>query len=209
MTGQGKEAFIAAMDVSRETLDRLERYDALLHKWNPAINLVSRNTLSDLWGRHFLDSAQLWTHRPADVRLWADFGSGGGFPGLIVAILATEKAPDMKTLLVESDQRKAAFLSEVIRETGVKAEVLSQRIEAVKPLNADVVSARALAPLPQLLEWTFPHLRPGGRALFLKGANSAVELKDACSIWNFTVEETPSLTDPSAVVLNIGEISHV
>ncbi|MBL3568266.1 16S rRNA (guanine(527)-N(7))-methyltransferase RsmG [Rhodovulum sulfidophilum] len=197
-------------DVSRETSERLSAYAALLRKWNPAINLVARSTLDDLETRHFKDSAQLFGLCPTDARHWVDLGSGGGFPGLVIAILARELAPDLHVTLIESDQRKAAFLRTVCRDLGVAAtNVIDSRIESAKPQGADVLSARALAPLPRLLDYADRHLAPGGVALFPKGARFAEELDAALASWRFDVQNHPSKTDPQAVVLKLGGIARV
>ncbi|WP_102223927.1 16S rRNA (guanine(527)-N(7))-methyltransferase RsmG [Acidimangrovimonas sediminis] len=203
------EAFLAARDVSRETLGRLTTYAALLEKWNPAINLVARSTLGDLWSRHFLDSTQVFDLRPAETGRWVDLGSGGGFPGLVLAILAADEAPDLRVILVESDQRKATFLRTAARETGVTVEVHASRIEDLAPLDADVVSARALAPLSPLLGLATPHLKAGGRGLFPKGATHDREIAEALASWSFEVQKYPSRTDPDSVILSIGDLHHV
>lgn len=201
--------FLASVDVSRETMARLDIYAALLGKWNPAINLVAPASLPDLWRRHFLDSAQLLDLIPGGASKLADLGTGGGFPGLIVAILAAERHPEIRTVCIESDQRKAAFLNTVIRETGVDAEILTARIEDASPQMADVVTARALAPLGRLLGLAVRHLRPGGIALFPKGATHQREIDEALENWTFAVDTRPSKTDPEAVILRIGEIERV
>lgn len=199
-------AFLADRAVSRETIERLEIYERLLRKWNPAINLVSRSTLDQLWDRHFADSAQIFDLHKGESGLWADLGAGGGFPGLVIAILAAEQGRDLTVALVESDQRKAAFLSTVAREAGVDVRVMPQRIEALPGLGADTLSARALAPLTKLLEYAEQHLRPGGRGVFLKGATHAAEVSQALEKWRFSYEIINSKTDASAVILSIGEI---
>lgn len=203
------QRFAATFDVSRETLDRLTLYADLLKKWNPAINLVSKSTLPNLWSRHFTDSAQLLELAEANSGLWADLGSGGGFPGMIVAILASEKAPGLKVACVESDQRKATFLRTVARETGVEAEVISERIETLAPLGADVVSARALAPLTDLVGYTERHLAPEGIALFLKGTGQAKEIDQALASWAFRIDTIPSRTDRGAAILKLRSIRRV
>lgn len=200
---------LGGLDVSRETYRRLKTYEALLRKWNPAINLVSHRTLEEAWTRHFIDSAQIFDLAPKTARHWTDLGSGGGFPGMVIAILAAEKAPKMRVTLVESDQRKATFLRNVARETGVGAEVIAKRIEDVPPLGADVLSARALAPLTQLLTYAERHLCPDGIALFPKGAGHQAELDEALETWRFDVHKTPSRTEPGAVILSIGGIARV
>jgi 16S rRNA (guanine527-N7)-methyltransferase len=199
----------AVPDVSRETSERLSRFADLLRKWNPSINLVSRTTLESLETRHILDSAQLFDLKPAAARHWVDLGSGGGFPGLVIAILAAEKAPTLRVTLIESDRRKATFLSTVARELDLKqVRVLAERIETAPPQDADVVSARALAPLPDLLAYAERHLVPGGIALFPKGARHD-ESDDGLASWRFEVQKFPSTTDPEAVILKLGAIARV
>lgn len=194
------------MDVSRETEDRLKSYYDLLTKWTKRINLVSRATLEDGWRRHVLDSAQLVRLAPEGWRHWVDLGSGGGLPGVVVAIIAAEKDNDQHVTLVESDVRKAAFLRAALREVGVGADVVAARIEEIASLEADVVSARALAPLPRLLDLSHRHIKPGGTALFPKGKNAGDELQQALERWSFACEKIPSETDSSAVILKIGDI---
>ncbi|TCP61128.1 16S rRNA (guanine527-N7)-methyltransferase [Rhodovulum bhavnagarense] len=197
-------------DVPRETSDRLAAYAALLRKWNPAINLVSRKTLDELESRHIADSAQLFDLRPDDACHWVDLGSGGGFPGLVIAILAVDDAPGMRITLIESDQRKATFLRTVARELGLlNVTVINDRIEAVPPQGADVLSARALAALSDLLAFGERHLAPHGIALFPKGARHAEELQAALATWTFNVQKIASKTDPQAVILKLGGIARV
>ena len=138
-----------------------------------------------------------------------DVGSGGGFPGLVVAILAAEKAPGLRVTLVDSDLRKAAFLTTVVRELGLNTTVCSERIESLAPLGADVLSARALAPLPQLLAYAARHLAEGGLAILPKGATHERELASALEHWRFSVQKHPSRTDPDAVLLVLGDITRV
>ncbi len=203
---EGRAAFAEQTGVSRETLDRLDIYAQALTRWNPRINLVAPSTLKDLWTRHFLDSAAVQALCPRDPGHWVDLGSGGGFPGAVVAILAAETHPDQHVTCIESDQRKAAFLRNVSRETGVPFTVLASRIESAPPQNADVISARALAPLPQLLALAAPHLAPHGTCLLQKGARHAAETRQALEYWRFTLETCPSGTDPGSAILKIGEL---
>lgn len=199
------ESFAAAADVSRETLARFRAYAGLLAKWQTAINLVGRDTLKDVWGRHFLDSAQLWPLVPPDARVLVDLGSGAGFPGLVLALLAAGAGRGPAVHLVESDARKGAFLIEAVRETGLggAVRVHTARAEALAGAlpPADVVTARALAPLAELLALAAPLLAPGGAGLFLKGARAADEIAAARARWDFTVDRRPSLTDPAGAVL--------
>lgn len=196
------------LDVSRETSQRLSALVALLIKWNATINLVSKDTVEHVWQRHVVDSGQIFKLGDS-AQIWADLGSGGGFPGLVVAALAAEKAPHMQVILVESDQRKAAFLRQAAQSLGLATTVIAERIEGVAPLNASVVSARALAPLSQLCGFAHRHLAVGGTAIFLKGRSHAEELAKARESWNFSLESRPSITDPLAQVLVLREIVYV
>ncbi|MFT7594361.1 MAG: 16S rRNA (guanine527-N7)-methyltransferase, partial [Paracoccaceae bacterium] len=180
----------------------------LLGKWNPHINLVSRNSLADVWERHIADSIHVFRVAPV-VNHWVDLGSGGGFPGMVVAILAMDEAPDIKTTLVESDQRKATFLRTAARETGAPCTVISDRSEAVPPQEADVLSARALADLSDLLHHAERHLASGGTALFPKGVTWQKEVDAAQRQWRFEVEAINSLTKPGAAILKITGVSRV
>ena len=199
---------LCGQSVSRETFERLEIYESLLHKWNPSINLVSRNSLSDLWHRHIADSVQVY-RLASTARNWLDIGSGGGLPGAIVAILAKDECPQAQITLIESDKRKSAFLRTVSRETGVKFQVIADRIELVSPWNADVLSARAVANLTTLLQFSERHLAPTGIALFSKGSSWEKEVDDARQEWSMNVEPIPSVTETGAVVLKIQGISRV
>lgn len=190
------------LDVSRETIRRLESFEATLRKWNPRINLVSASSLDDLWSRHIIDSIQVY-RSGSPVDHWVDLGSGGGFPGLIAALVAMEDSPKTKFTLIESDQRKAAFLRTAAREAGISCRILAQRIEVVPPLDADIVSARALADLTSLLYLTTRHLGRGGFALLPKGATWKKEVATAQEKWRFRFEPITSVTDPKAVILKI------
>lgn len=194
---------LAHIDVSRETISRLEAYQALLLKWNKAINLVSRTTEEDFWTRHILDSAQLFRNLPDNALRWLDVGSGGGLPGLVVAIIAKEKRPDLRVTLVESDQRKSTFLRQAGRELDLSIDVLAERIESITPFKANVLSARALAPLSELLPLVSQHLEEDGVAILPKGERFREELKKAQSDWQFDVVVEPSMTDNAAKILTI------
>lgn len=195
--------------VSRETSEALERYLQLLRKWSPKINLVAPNTLGEAQTRHIEDSLQLLAIAPPEAVSWADLGSGGGFPGLAIAIAAKELRPELKFHLVESDQRKSVFLRTVSRETSTPVEIHSERIEMLSPLGVDIVSARAVAPLPKLLGYVHRHRKPDGLALLLKGGRYAEEIIDAERNWAFHYETVASKTSQDAVVLKIGELTHV
>ena len=196
-------------DVSRETLRDLKTYVALVERWNPRINLISKASVPNLWDRHIRDSLQLAGFLPSAPAHWLDLGSGGGFPGIVIAILAKERNRDLTTILVESDARKCVFLRTVVRELNLNAKVLNDRIENIPPQNADIVSARALADLSSLLGHAKRHLKPSGMAVFPKGASWEKEIDAARSQWSFDCEMTKSQTDPNAVILSIGNIAHV
>ena len=200
----------AGFDVSRETAERLDTYADLLRKWNPRINLIAPGSVQDIWSRHIIDSAQLFDLAPGSAASWADLGSGGGLPGLVCAILSADAGAETDFILVESDQRKAAFLSTAVRELGLdNTTVCAERIEAVNPLWSQIVTARALAPLSALLRHVERHLAPGGIALLPKGAQHADELTEARKTWSFTWRTEPSRTDPRAAIYLIEGLSRV
>ncbi|MGF7174501.1 16S rRNA (guanine527-N7)-methyltransferase [Azospirillum doebereinerae] len=194
-------AFQEATGVSRETLERLSAYEVLLRKWQPKINLVGPSTLPDLWRRHFLDSAQLFPLLPDATRVLVDLGSGAGFPGLVLAILGV---PEVH--LIESDSRKAVFLREAARAAGVTVTVHNKRIETVTGIEADVVTARALAPLADLLGWSFPFLGSRGTALFLKGQALDDELTAVAGGWTLRSERFDSRSDPTGTILRVSDL---
>jgi 16S rRNA (guanine527-N7)-methyltransferase len=201
-----RNSFESVFNVSRETIERLGRYEALLLKWNKKINLVSKATVAQIWHRHFADSAQLWSISPADCKVWLDFGSGAGFPGLVCAILAKDCNSSLKIILVESDQRKAAFLMVVARELGLNVDVVSDRIEQIAEVRADVISARAVAALPDLLDYAAPHRQQSTVLLFPKGNSYESELTTAQKYWHMDVNIIKSLTDSGSVILKIKDI---
>ncbi|MHA1529488.1 MAG: 16S rRNA (guanine(527)-N(7))-methyltransferase RsmG [Alphaproteobacteria bacterium] len=195
-----------SLDVSRETCARLEAYIALLTRWNARINLISPATVDTVWARHVADSAQLFDLAPATATSWVDLGSGGGFPGLVVAALAAEKAPGLCITLVESNTRKAAFLAAAAREMGLAVTIEPRRAEALPTRPYDVVSARALAPLGRLCGVAHRFSGPGTVFLFPKGAGLDLELTAATAAWHIHAERIASRTDPEATVLRILEL---
>ncbi|MDX2224696.1 MAG: 16S rRNA (guanine(527)-N(7))-methyltransferase RsmG [Rhodospirillaceae bacterium] len=202
--GYGANQFLADSNVSRETFERLKTFADLLTRWNQKINLISRATEGDLWRRHILDSSQLVRYLPAPPGPVIDLGSGAGFPGLVLGILGTPEVT-----LIEADARKAAFLREAARETGTPVEIIVARIERVAPRPARAVTARAVAPLAQLLDLALPFLGPRTVGLFLKGQNLGVELTEAHKIWRMNIDRFPSQSDPSAFVVCVREVSRV
>lgn len=187
--------------VPDDTLDRLEVYLKTLKKWQKAINLVGPKTLQDPWRRHLLDCGQIASEIQPGQRV-VDLGSGAGLPGLIIAIMQ-----DADVHLVESDQRKSTFLREAARTTGTKTTVHTERAEKLLPLDADVVTARALAPLPRLLPWVHRHLKKGGNSYLLKGSDVDQELTLAAKEWTMTTSRKPSVSDPSGTVLHVSALA--
>jgi 16S rRNA (guanine527-N7)-methyltransferase len=188
--------------VSRETLARLETMVETLLRWQKAINLVGRATLDDVWTRHILDSAQLAPLIPETAKSLVDLGSGAGFPGLVLAALR----PELDVTLIESDARKSAYLGEAARKMGLpkQPKIVVSRIEAAPPAQADIVTARALAPLGQLLAWADRHRANPAICLFHKGKDWQAELTGAMKDWEIECTPQPSVTDRDAVILRIG-----
>lgn len=198
--------FQSATGVSRETLARLETYAALLEKWQAKINLVGPDTLPLMWQRHFLDSAQVYKYIPQGVRRVMDMGSGAGFPGLVLAAMLHGDNRGVDFHLVESDVRKSAFLREAARVMDIPVTIHADRIEKVKSLEVDLVTARALAALDKLLEWSSFHVKQDTQYLFLKGRNCQDELTTASKNWIITSDRYPSLSDPSGTILHLKEV---
>lgn len=189
--------------VSRETEERLAVLVAELERWQRAKNLVSTATLDEVWTRHIADSLQLFDHAP-EARRWLDLGSGGGFPGLVLGIRLAEIGGHID--LVESNARKCAFLRHAARLTGAAVTVHAARIEDAMPQflgKVDVVTARALAPLPLLLDWCKELLRTGVIGVFPKGQHLDAELTDASKYWKIQASTFPSVTDSAARILVI------
>lgn len=192
--------------VPRETQDTLAQYHALLIKWQKAKNLIAPSTVDEAKTRHFLDSLQLIPHIKAQQITGPvlDFGSGAGFPGLVLAIAGASLGLG-PVHLVESNGKKASFLNTVIRETGARAVVHNERIEALDPFPIALVTARACASLGQLLDWSRPFLYHKPRYLFLKGEKVEEELTNAKKAWDISARTEPSLTDPSGRIVLINQ----
>jgi 16S rRNA (guanine527-N7)-methyltransferase len=192
--------------VSRETEQRLDRFVAVLLQWQRTTNLIAPSTVREIWTRHIADSLQLLPLVP-DARRYVDLGSGGGFPGLVIACALAGTA-DSSIELVESNQKKAAFLREAARATGTAAIVNAKRIEDFVPgaQRADVVTARALAPLDTLLRLAHPLLQQGATGLFLKGQDVASEIQDATRYWEIEADLVQSRTNPDGRIVVVRQI---
>jgi len=195
-------------NVSRETIDRLRKFEALVLKWTKKINLISKGDAPHVWERHIVDSVQVYNAAP-ELGDWVDIGSGGGFPGIVTAILAKEITPDRKFTLVDSDQRKCAFLRTAARELTLNVEVFANRVDELAPFNAAVLSARALDDLNSLLEHAERHLASDGTALFPKGASWEKEHQAAQEHWSYSLEVIRSKTNADATILKIKELTRV
>jgi len=203
-----KKRALAVTPVSRETEKRLQTFVDLLLAWQDKINLVAPSTLPFTWSRHVADSLQLLPLAP-DARVWVDFGSGGGFPGLPIACALADQ-PGAKIYLIESNGKKAAFLREAVRATGVPAVVYRERIEKFGESCAEtvhVVTARALAPLKILCEQAFPLISRGAVALFPKGQDIDAELTDAAKYWRFEASKVASKTSPEGSIVVIRSLA--
>lgn len=198
----------AAGDVSRETFERLATFESRFRQWNARINLVADSTLDQFWLRHIVDSAQLIKLAPPQSRQWVDLGSGGGFPGLILAFLIQDGA---RIALVESNRKKAGFLSAIAGEFKLPADIHAIRIEdaSERIRQADIVTARALAGLPTLLGLALPWLGNGATGLFHKGRDYRMELDESTRLWRFDLVEHVSNADPESVVLAISKLQRV
>lgn len=199
-------ALAPSFDVSRETRDRLARYAGLLEKWQPAQNLVAGATLQEMWRRHFLDSAQLAPlivrYRSGQAPVLLDIGSGAGFPALVLAVLGVADV-----YMVEANQRKAAFLRTVARETSTNVTIYDQRIEDLAAFPVDIVTARACASVTQLLGWAWPFCHDETQAWLLKGEKADEELTEAAAMWKISVDRFDSVSDPRGVILRLQHIS--
>lgn len=213
--GEARSLLKSRFNVSRETMARLDRFAHVLEKWNSRLNLVSEDSLGELWDRHILDSAQVLAPvRSRRGLRWADLGSGAGFPGLVVAMIGPDLISDLSVTLFESSSRKCAFLANVSRETSTPVRIVNTRVREIKAGEVDpdarefdVVSARAVAELSELLRLASGMLAHDGVCLFPKGRGCDREISVARRHWRFSLSRWPSLTDPDARILEIGDIS--
>lgn len=206
------ESFADAFHVKPESIQKLRTYAELLARWQKAVNLVAPATLTEVWHRHFTDSAQLAALIPTDAKRVVDFGSGGGFPALVLAVVLTDRpGGGPKFTLIESDQRKAAFLREVARTLGLAVEILAARIEnpetQLKVGTAEVVTARAFAPLERLFALALPILGPRSLLVLPKGRTAEAEIADARRAFAFDAELVPSRTEPDARIVLVRHLA--
>ncbi len=197
------ESFREFLRVSRETTDRLESYVRLLESWQRRVNLIGESTRREIWHRHLLDSAQLLPLLPTGAKALLDIGSGAGFPGLVLSILGASGVH-----LVESNQRKAAFLREAARVTGSDVVIHNQRIESLQGFPADIVTARAVGKVNDLLDYAQPFIQERTMCLFLKGASAQDDVRAAQRSWSMRVSYVPSISDPSGVIVRLEELRH-
>lgn len=195
--------------VSRETLERLKAYEASLHEWQKKFNLVSNASLEDAWNRHFLDSMQLFNFIPKTARNLCDFGSGAGFPGMVLAIMAKEKTPYLKVSLIESIKKKTLYLNEVNKITEANAVIINDRIENIPPQSFDVITSRAMASLKDLLNYTKKFFGKNTVCIFPKGKSYAEEIAEAEKFWKFDCKIVPSEMSSEGVILIITNLSAI
>lgn len=198
--------FQSATDVPRGTFDDFSTWFGLLQKWNRKINLVAPREVDHFWHRHAYDSWQINDYLPENWSRLADFGSGGGFPGLSLGIFAKQNGAG-EVHLVESVGKKTSFLKSVARDLSLPVTVHTARIEALEPLNVDVLTARAFAPLPKLFAYAAPHLAEKSTLILLKGESADKEVKAAQEGWHFDLERFKSKTDPDATILRVTNLN--
>ncbi len=204
-----RERFRSLIAVSRETEERLSTYIQILRRWQTITNLISKQTLDDVWARHVADSAQLVDLNPQAAR-WVDIGSGAGFPGLVIAIRLIG-VKDAMVHCIESDRRKCAFLREVVRATGAPAQIHAQRAETVRTgdtQGVQAVTARAFAPLASTLRLAGPWLAQGATGLFQRGKSARKELESLPSVQDYSVKLSPSVVDCESTIIVMRQKPH-
>ena len=200
---------LPSLDVSRETEEALNHFKNLVIEWNPTINLVSKNSISELWDRHIVDSAQIFTTFLPKNGLWLDFGTGGGFPGLVLAILAKHLSPDLRFSLVESDRRKCSFLKRVSRDLTLSVDIMNSRVESIELEKTDYVSARAVTQLNDLLFLVRNIVSRETVFLFLKGREYKKEVANAQKNWDFKLSMVNSVTSEDGKLLILRGLERV
>lgn len=201
------ERFITKYNVSRETFDRLKAYEAALHEWQKKLNLVSNSSLEKAVDRHFLDSAQLFQYIPSNAKILFDLGSGAGFPGMVLAVMAAEKLPSLKINLVESIKKKTVYLNAVKEAVGINVNIINYRIENCPKVTVDVFTSRAMCSLDKLLSYVFRFSDKKTLCIFPKGRSYKEELKEALHHWSFSCKTVANEYDPEGVILLINNIS--
>lgn len=197
--------------IDSETRAILKQYSDAIEAWTKTINLVAPSTLANLWERHILDCLQVSALVPDTGLTWCDIGSGAGLPGLVTAIARRNHVPQERHVLIEADQRKAAFLKLQVSKLGICAEIIAGRIETSRKVGADIVTARALAPLDRLIGLAKRHARPDARLIFMKGADYAVEISAAAKKFSFECEVFESQYSDGRILIlrNIRELEHL
>lgn len=203
------ENFCSKYNVSRETFLKLKTYQQLLSEWQTKFNLVSSTTLETAWERHFLDSAQLFKYIPQDAKVMYDFGSGAGFPGLVLAVMANEKTPYLKINLVEATSKKTLYLNHVKEQLNINVNIINDRIEKIVPERADVITSRALASLEELFRYVYKFCSRQTVCIFPKGKKYAEEIATARKNWNFDVRIEPSEQSDKGRILIITRLSKI
>ncbi len=196
-------------NVSRETITKLKQYEMLVKEWNMRFNLVSKSSVQYIWNRHILDSLQLCNHLLPSDRILYDFGSGAGFPGIVLAVASEQLFPELTVKLIESIEKKARFLNVVKDELNLNVTIINDRIENIKSQKADVITSRALASLTKLLEYSMPFCSERTRLIFLKGTKWEEELNEAKKQWHFDYEIIKSKTDETGRILIIYNLRRV
>ena len=179
----------------------------MLITWNKKINLVSRKSINTSWNRHFLDSAQLWLYLPQKANTWLDFGSGAGFPGLVVALIARELKPSLKIIVVEKNKKKVIFLNEVVNKIGLNVEIISKNVDLIESQKADVITSRAFGKLDHLLRISYKHQNKNTTSLFPKGVSFSKEIKISKKKWNYELEKIKNIIDNNSFILKIRNIT--
>ena len=203
----GRDEFVEATGASADIMDRMDAFLTILTDWNARMNLVGPSALAEFWGRHAYDSAQLLKLAP-DARIWADLGAGAGFPGIVLAVFLKDRE-GAKVHLIESMAKRCAFLRSVSMDLSLPTLIHNSRAESLHLSPVDVVTARALAPMPRLLEYAQPLLRGSAVGLFLKGRDVERELEEARKSWRFEVSLSPSASDPEGRIVSLKRLSRV
>lgn len=201
--------FCDTYNVSRETFDKLKHYQSMLIEWQSKFNLVSSSTLDDAWNRHFLDSVQLFQYIPNQAKVLYDFGSGAGFPGMVLAIMANEKMPDLQVSLIESTTKKTLYLNAVKSKTNTNVTILNDRIENLQLPKADVITSRAMASLTELLGYAYKFCKKESVCIFPKGKKYAEELSEAHKRWKFKCRIVASTQSDEGKILIINNLSKI